>query len=252
MKFNPPKCYILSIQQSSYFIYSLCNTPLQHVPSNPYLGILFSNDLKWDNHIANITKKANSTLGFLRRNIRFFPQQCKKNAYLALVRPLLEYGCIVWAPFLEQNIKRLERIQRLSARFITGDYTTRSPGAITNMLSTLQLPTLQERRSDLRLTFLYKVVEGLVPAIPSDFLTPHKPGRRIIPRDYSDYDSKSAITSHIRNNSRPFVVSRTQTDQFKNSFFVSTVCDWNNLSESVVTAKSVESFKSRLSTWHKR
>ncbi|KAL8561583.1 hypothetical protein ACOMHN_024819 [Nucella lapillus] len=172
--------------QSSNFIYTLCNTPLQHVSSNRYLGILFSNDLKWSTHIASTTKKASSTLGFLRRNLHFFPQHCKKNAYLALIRPLLEYGCITWSPYLQQDINRLEKIQRLSARFITNDYSTRSPGAITNMLSTLELPTLQQRRRDLRLAFFYKVVEGLVPAIPSaDILTPSKTGRRIIPCDFN-------------------------------------------------------------------
>ncbi|KAL8621525.1 hypothetical protein ACOMHN_026197 [Nucella lapillus] len=177
MNFNPKKCFILGIQQSSNFIYTLCNTPLQHVSSNPYLGILFSNDLKWSTHIASTTKKASSTLGFLRRNLHFFSQHCKKNAYLALIRPLLEYGCITWSPYLQQDINQLEKIQRLSARFITNDYSTRSPGAITNMLSTLELPTLQQRRRDLRFTFFYKVVEGLVPAIPSaDILTPTKQG----------------------------------------------------------------------------
>ncbi|KAL8565040.1 hypothetical protein ACOMHN_003416 [Nucella lapillus] len=248
MNFNPKKCFILGIQQSSNFIYTLCNTPLQHVSSNLYLGILFSNDLKWSTHIASTTKKASSTLGFLRRNLHFFPQHCKKNAYLALIRPLLEYGCITWSPYLQQDINRLERIQRLSARFITNDYSTRSPGAITNMLSTLKLPTLQQRRRDLRLTFFYKVVEGLVPAIPSaDILTPSKTGRRIIPRDFKDYASSSAISDHIRNNSRSFQVSRCQTDQFRNSYFVNTVREWNHLDEATVTTSSVESFKARLS-----
>ncbi|KAL8614093.1 hypothetical protein ACOMHN_026310 [Nucella lapillus] len=220
----------------------------KHVSSNPYLGILFSNDLKWSTHIASTTKKASSTLGFLRRNLHFFPHHCKKNAYLALIRPLLEYGCITWSPYLQQDINRLERIQRLSARFITNDYSTRSPGAITNMLSTLELPTLQQRRRDLRLTFFYKVVEGLVPAIPSaDILTPSKTGRHIIPRDFKDYASSSAISDHIRNNSRSFQVSRCQTDQFRNSYFVNTVREWNHLDEATVTTSSVESFKARLS-----
>jgi hypothetical protein len=37
----------------------------------------------------------------------------------------------------------------------------------------LKLENLQQRRTSLRLVFLYKVVEGLVPAInPSEFLVP--------------------------------------------------------------------------------
>ena len=73
MCLNATKCYILSINNKSNFRYSLNNTILKEFPNNPYLGILLSQDLKWSDHIANITKKANSPLGFLRRNLRHCP-----------------------------------------------------------------------------------------------------------------------------------------------------------------------------------
>ncbi|KAL8565329.1 hypothetical protein ACOMHN_029025 [Nucella lapillus] len=51
---------------------------------------------------------------------------------------------------------------------------------MTGLLKKFDLPTLQERRQQLRLTQYYKVVEGLVPALPPEqFLTPQKPGRLI-------------------------------------------------------------------------
>ena len=42
------------------------------------------------------------------------------------------------------------------------------PGCVTAMLENLDLPSLQERRNHLRLIFMFKVVEGLVPAMPPD------------------------------------------------------------------------------------
>ena len=93
MRLNATKCSILSIYNKSNFRYSLNNTILKEVPNNPYLGILLSQDLKWSDHIANITKKANSTLGFLRRNLRHCPTSCRWNSYLSLVRSVLKYGC---------------------------------------------------------------------------------------------------------------------------------------------------------------
>ena len=137
--------------------------------------------------------------------------------------------------------------QRRSARFITGDYTSRTPGSMTKILNSLQLPTLQQRRKDLRLISLYKVVEGLVPAIPpAAHLTPHKPGRLIKPKQYTDCNTTSAIEDHIRNNKRSFEVKRCNTDQLKNSFFISAVRDWNHLEQTTVTAPSVEIFKKRI------
>ncbi|XP_070181692.1 uncharacterized protein [Littorina saxatilis] len=148
MRFNATKCYVMSISHKppSTFMYSLNNTILKTVPSNPYLGILFSDNLKWRNHISSITKKANCTLGFLRRNLRHCPAACRRNAYLALVRPLLEYGAVAWDPYQAQDIDRMERIQRTAARFIANDYRSRRPGFVTGLLTRHNLPTLQERR----------------------------------------------------------------------------------------------------------
>ena len=67
--------------------------------NNPYLGLQISDDLKWTAYITNVTKKANSTLGFLRRNLKYCPKDCKKTACISLVRSTMEYGAIVWDPY---------------------------------------------------------------------------------------------------------------------------------------------------------
>ena len=69
MRFNAKKCYIMSINSKSTHFYQLDGHILQQVPENPYLGVTISDDLKWSSHICKITKKANSTLGFLKRNL---------------------------------------------------------------------------------------------------------------------------------------------------------------------------------------
>ena len=139
MNFNTNKCHILSIKNKTQFFYSLNSETLEYVTTNPYLGITISNDLKWHSHISTITKKANSTLGFLRRNIRRCPINSKRTAYIALVRAVLEYGAIVWDPYHRGDIDKLEQIQHRAARFITGDYRSRHPGSVTTMLTNLNL-----------------------------------------------------------------------------------------------------------------
>ena len=69
--------------------------------------------------------------------------------------------------------KKLEIIQRQGARFITNDYKSREVGSMTKMLEELDLKPMHQRRKDLRLTFLYKIVEGLVPAVSSEPQSPH-------------------------------------------------------------------------------
>ena len=54
----------------------------------------------------------------------------------------------------------------------------------------LEPETLQRRRSMCRLFFLFKVVDGLVPAInPEEYLKPQKQKRRIKPKTYENFKS---------------------------------------------------------------
>ena len=95
MKFNIDKCYTMQAGRTRHKIlntYTLHDHPLPITDSTKYLGITISNDLKWNKHISNITSKANSTLGILRRNLRLSSHTVKTHAYPALVRPHLEYA----------------------------------------------------------------------------------------------------------------------------------------------------------------
>ena len=245
MRFNAKKCYILSINQKSSHFYQLNNHILQQVPENPYLGVTISEDMKWSTHISNITKKANSTLGFLRRNLKHCPESCRKTAYLALVRSTLEYSSIIWDPHLQKDIYKLEKVQRQAARFITGDYTSKDHGCVTRMLDSLKLPSLQDRRKANRLVFFYKVVGGQVPALPSHaYLTPLRQNRRrVAVKRYADFQTDNYLESYSTNNTKCFKPFNCNSEIYKHSFFPKTVIDWNHLEEDVVHAKTLGCFR---------
>jgi hypothetical protein len=50
--------------------YTLHNHKLDVVDSSKYLGVTINKNLRWDDHINNITARANRTLGFLKGNLR--------------------------------------------------------------------------------------------------------------------------------------------------------------------------------------
>ena len=56
-----------------------------------YLGADLHSSLSWKPHIDRITKKANTTLKFLRRNLKAGTEDTKANPYFCMVRPNLEY-----------------------------------------------------------------------------------------------------------------------------------------------------------------
>jgi hypothetical protein len=72
-----------------------------------------------------VCKKANATLGFLRRNLRNVPETCRKTTYDTLLRSIMEYGATIWNPYLKGDIDKLERIQNRAIRFVKKDYKSR-------------------------------------------------------------------------------------------------------------------------------
>ena len=175
------------------------------------------------------------------------PTDCRKTAYISLVRSVLDYGSIIWDPYLSRDIEKLEKVQRQAARFITGDYHSREEGSVTKMLETLELETLERRRSSCRLVFLFKVVEELVPAInPEEFLKHQKPKRQIKPKQCTGYKSSNLVEKHSVNNDRAFTIEQCKREQLKNSFFVKTIIEWNHLETAVEHAETVEGFKTLL------
>ena len=98
---------------------------------------MITNTLSWDTHINNVTSKGNKTLGFIRRNIKDCPKSIRETCYTTIVRPTMEYASTVWDPVSQHNIKAIEKVQRRAARFVTMNYTDRTPGCVKSMINNL-------------------------------------------------------------------------------------------------------------------
>ena len=115
MVFHPEKCTTLPVTHSRRGLpqpqYQLHGHKLQTVNSVNYLGLCFTKDLSWNEHINNVCSKANMTLGFIRRNLKISSRGIKDTAYKTLVRPIMEYAATVWDPLTQANIDSMEAIQ---------------------------------------------------------------------------------------------------------------------------------------------
>ena len=240
MQFNAAKCNVMSINPNpkhhSSRLYTIKGEILKEVETITYLGIQISNDLSWDKHIAHITGKANSTLGFLKRNLKFCPESTKRTAYLALVKSKLSYACSIWDPHLRRHIDMIEKVQHKSVRFILSDYTSKKDGDMRSMLSTVNLEPLHECRKQSRLSFLDKIKSNQFPAIkPEDYFTQARVNRRrIIPRVLHDKTQLEPIRGVIHNNDHGLNRLEARTTVRLNSYIVKTVDDWNRLSNEEV------------------
>ena len=231
MEFHPEKCQILTITRKRTpvkFQYILHGQVLEHVPSAKYLGVTLSHDMRWNTHINNITRKANQTLGFLRRNLQVASEDLKSTAYKTLVRPLVEYAPSVWDPHTVGNVKKVEMVQRRAARYVKNRYRNKS--SVSDMLQDLEWTSLEERRRQQRIVMFYKIHNGLIGIERAAYMTP----------------TVRSLPSHSHN--QTYLVPKATKDYYDLSFFPRTIQDWNQLPRNVVEAPSLDSFRARLAS----
>ena len=224
MSFNPSKCEVMHISRARSILqthYTIHNSTLKTVPLATHLGIDISSTLSWNDHIKKTSNKANSKLGFLKRNLRSVPHEIKTHAYQSLVRPHLEYCASVWDPYTQVNINLLESVQHRAARFTLHNYNWDNRGA--DLASDLGWSTLEQRRTESRLANMYKLTNGLLNIEKEQYLIPgHRNTRANHPLKYRQL--------------------QTQSSYYAYSFFPRTIVQWNRLPGIVVLAADLEGF----------
>ena len=90
----------------------LAQDTLTKVQSHRHLGVIFSHDLRKNNHVDYILTKATRLLSVLRRLRSSLDQESLSHMYLTYIRPILEFACTAWGNLGTTQVDRLERIQR--------------------------------------------------------------------------------------------------------------------------------------------
>ena len=95
--------------------YIINSCVINKVTSSKCLGVTITDNLSWSKHVSIITSKAHSVRGFLQRNLKQYSTTVKSKAYLAFVRPIVEYTAVIWPPHTNSDINTLEMVQRKAA-----------------------------------------------------------------------------------------------------------------------------------------
>lgn len=84
----------------------------------------------------------------------------RKLLYCSFVRSLLEYASVIWCPFSDVHIKRLERVQRKFTKFaiLPLHITIDPPPSYETRCAFVNLQSLEIRRSIQSLLFLYDII----------------------------------------------------------------------------------------------
>ena len=215
------KCSVISFgHNSASNSYFLGGVLLNRVFDICDFGVHITSDFKPSLHCASIAAKAFQRCSLLLKGLQTLNISTLCRVFISYVRPILEYNTPVWNPWLIQDIKCVERVQRFFTRalFIRVKLPTMS---YTGCLANLGLHSLEYRRVYFDLVMCFKIVKNLVDLDTSAFF-------RINLSPYS-----------TRGNSIKLSPLSSPHHNFRSNFFsIRVIHIWNSLPDSVVTASS--------------
>ena len=132
------------------------------------------------------------------------------------VRPTVEYCSTVWDPYYKTQAHTIEKVQRRTARWVTGGFHNTSH--VSDTLQHLGWRDLNQRRVDSRLCMLYKIRHGLVDIPIGQFLK-------------------------FQRNGVNFQAIYARTKYYEFSFLPWTVTHWNELPSDTISAQNLDMFK---------
>ena len=203
------------------------NVQIQEVSSHKHLGLYFSNDCSWHQHIDYIKQKAWFRIHIMHKLKFKLDRKSLETIYLTFIRPLLEYGDVIWDNCTQYEKNELDKIQNEAARITTG---TTKLVSLDNLYKEVGWQTLHRRRQDHKITLFYKMFNQLTPVYLSS----------LIPQQVN------AISHHNLRNSNDIHTIRSNTSLYHNSFLPSTLRQWNSLPVEVRQLNAISSFKTFL------
>ena len=201
------------------------NTSVSQSSSQKHLGVIHDSKLIFDEHLKMVSLKISKTLGLLRKLHKLLPRSALITIYKAFVRPHLDYGDILYDQAYNMSFHhKLESIQYNACLEITGATRGSSKG---KLYEELGLESLQLRHWYRKLGMFYKIYKNKSP----QYLF------KLIPEKTHAY-----ATRNVDN----IPCFKIRYNFFKNSFFPSTIIEWNNLDPTLRNSKSFVVFKNSI------
>ena len=223
MSFNPdPK------KQVQEVIFSWKSKAISHPPlvlnnnnviqtiSQKHLGIILDTRLSFEKHLETV---------LIHKLQNLLPRTALITLYKAFVRPHLDYGDIIYGQAHNASFyQKLESVQYNACLAINGAICGLSREKIYQQLG---FESLQQRRWHRKLCSFYKVFKNKSPRYLFNMIPIRNPV----------YSTRNHINIPL---------FKSNDNVFKNSFFPSTIIEWNNLDPNLRNSDTYATFKNAI------
>ena len=183
--------------------------------------------LDFQEHWESLLKKVNKTVALLHKFQNILPRSALLTIYKCFIRTHLDHGDIIYDQAFNNSFHQLiESLQYNAALAITSAIRGTSRE---KTYQELGLESLQQRRRYRKLCLFFKVYKNQCPKYLFD----------IIPQSHCQYRTRNAHNIPHINMKHQF---------FKNSYFSSTIIEWNKLDSNIRNSETLNIFKSTVST----
>jgi hypothetical protein len=164
MVLNLDKCNTINFSRKlkpSVPRYLLDKKPLEIVQVVRDLGIILDSRLTFLPHYEHIVCKANKALGCVKRyGKEFHNLRSLVVLYSTFVRPILEYGSIIWTPFYNVHVDRIEAVQNKFVSFVINKIPCHLRNSMQLCKMYLGLNNISDRHKYFKVCFMYKLLNN--------------------------------------------------------------------------------------------
>lgn len=226
---------MLNIDKTKYVIFSyrmsyslpsvkLHDNEIECVRSVRFLGLVLDSNLRFEEHISNISIKVSRSVGILSKVNSFLPRSILVMLYYALVHPYYMYAIEVWFNSPDYIKNRLIVLHKRALRVLTCSHYLAHSAPLYKTLGMLTLDNLFKLRIGI---YMYKTlnIQTFNPVL----------------RDFVDSNTDQHI--YLTRNSSCITLPRYMKSKSQSCIFYVASSLWNSVSIDLKTLNSISQFK---------
>ncbi len=224
---NPQKFQSMVLGSDENMTIKLGEHTIMNTKTNKIVGVTIDDELKFDQHVTLICKKAARQLNVLRKFSHILDSDARMTVYKSFILSNFNFCPLIWHFCGIGNTRKLEKIQKRALRFVLQDFTSN----YSELLQKAKMPTLYLSRLRQIATEVYKVMNNIGPDYVKDIFN---------------------VKDNLYNmrNTRPLIQPNYNTVTYgRNSIKYKGAMIWNKLPKDIKEALSLKQFKNMIKKW---